>query len=106
LIDYWRKNKRDGKVVNISLDDLYVETTDNSDGVIFYQENDTLWGVLNELKADYRSVLVLRFFNSLPIEEIAIIMDRSEGAIRVLQHRALKAVRRRMPFKGNRDEEI
>jgi RNA polymerase sigma-70 factor (ECF subfamily) len=106
LIDHWRKKKKDGRVVDLPLDDLYGETTDSGDRVIRYQENETLRRALNELKADYRSVLVLRFINGLTILEIASIMGRSEGAIRVLQHRALLAVRRKMPFEGSWDEEI
>lgn len=40
-----------------------------------------------------RQVLVLRFIESLPYSEIADIMGKSMGAIRVLQHRALNNLR-------------
>jgi RNA polymerase sigma-70 factor (ECF subfamily) len=36
---------------------------------------------------------VLRFVNALSHAEVAEIMGRSEGAVRVLQHRALNALR-------------
>jgi RNA polymerase sigma-70 factor, ECF subfamily len=45
------------------------------------------------LRDEYRMVLVLRFLSELSPEETAHTMGRSEGAIRVLQHRALVAVR-------------
>lgn len=40
--------------------------------------------------------LVLRFVNELSAREIGALMGRSEGAVRVLIHRALAAVRERL----------
>lgn len=45
---------------------------------------------LAELSADRRQVLVLRFVDGLAAREIGAVLGRSEGAIRVLQHRALR----------------
>jgi DNA-directed RNA polymerase specialized sigma24 family protein len=45
-----------------------------------------------------------RFINELPIAKIASIMDRSEGAVRVLQHRALGAARKLLVEQGEWDE--
>jgi RNA polymerase sigma-70 factor (ECF subfamily) len=49
--------------------------------------------VLSKLRTDYQSVLTLRFISELSPEETAQVMKRSVGAIRVLQHRALNALR-------------
>jgi RNA polymerase sigma-70 factor, ECF subfamily len=45
---------------------------------------------LASLSDDRRQVLVLRFVDGLSAREIGTILDRSEGAVRVLQHRALR----------------
>ncbi len=58
-----------------------------------------LAGVLAGLKDDYRTVLVLRFISQLSPAETAMVMQRSPGAVRVLQHRALEAMRQRMTDK-------
>lgn len=50
------------------------------------------WKVIQGLPADRRRALVLRFVHELPTAEIAAILGRSEGAVRVLIHRALRAV--------------
>ena len=42
------------------------------------------------LPEDRRQVLVLRFVDGLSAREIAAVLERSEGAVRVLQHRALR----------------
>jgi RNA polymerase sigma-70 factor (ECF subfamily) len=58
-----------------------------------------LAGVLSELKDEYRTVLVLRFLNQLSPAETAVVMLRSPGAVRVLQHRALEAARQTLTKK-------
>jgi RNA polymerase sigma-70 factor (ECF subfamily) len=42
---------------------------------------------------DRRQVLVLRFVDGLSSHEIGAVLDRSPGAVRVLQHRALRDMR-------------
>ncbi|MBN2548412.1 MAG: RNA polymerase sigma factor [Anaerolineales bacterium] len=50
--------------------------------------------MLKRLSQDYRTVLSLRFLAGLTPEETAQAMERSAGAVRVLQHRALTALRK------------
>jgi RNA polymerase sigma-70 factor (ECF subfamily) len=52
-----------------------------------------LAGALARLPADYRSVLTLRHLEGLDFAEVAVRLDRSPGAARVLWARALKALR-------------
>lgn len=42
------------------------------------------------LPEDRRQVILLRFVDGLSIREIGEVLDRSAGAVRVLQHRALR----------------
>lgn len=51
---------------------------------------------LARLPEDYRTVLLLRVFEELPAEEVAQRMGRSAGAVRMLQMRALTALRQEM----------
>jgi RNA polymerase sigma-70 factor (ECF subfamily) len=51
---------------------------------------------LARLPADYQTVLLLRIFEGLPAEEVAQRMNRSAGAVRMLQLRALTALREEM----------
>ena len=52
--------------------------------------------MLARLPEDYRTVLLLRIFEGLPAEEVAQRMNRSAGAVRMLQLRALTALRAEM----------
>lgn len=51
---------------------------------------------LGRLTEDQQQVIVLRFFQGLSHQETAAVMGRRSGAVRVLQDRALKALRRHM----------
>ena len=42
------------------------------------------------LPEDRRQVLVLRFVDGLTAREIGTVLDRSEGAVRVLLHRVVR----------------
>lgn len=55
---------------------------------------------LARLPEDYQSVLILRIFEELPAEEVAERMGRSAGAVRMLQMRALVALREEMAEEG------
>lgn len=48
---------------------------------------------LDQLRDDYRTVLILRFISGLTAEETGAVMGRTTTAVRVLQHRALAALR-------------
>ena len=45
-------------------------------------------------RSDRRQALILRFVDEMSTAEIAGVLGRSEGAVRVLVHRALRAVAR------------
>jgi len=50
------------------------------------------------LKQEYQDVLILRFIEDLSIREVAAALGKSEGSVKVTQHRAVKAIR---TFLGN-----
>ncbi len=51
---------------------------------------------LDCLKDEYREVIILRYINDLTVFEVAKTLDKSETNVRVILHRALKALRKEM----------
>jgi RNA polymerase sigma-70 factor, ECF subfamily len=49
---------------------------------------------LFELKDEYREVLVLKYVDELSISEIAKILNKNQGNVRVLIYRAIKALKK------------
>ncbi len=52
------------------------------------------WAAVGRLPGDRRRAIVLRFVEEMSTAEIAGVLGRSEGAVRVLIHRALRTVAR------------
>jgi len=94
LVDRWRKQKTEIPTSGSPLDDFEDGFKSSQDHVQRASDAQVLWQVLHKLPEDYRVVLVYRFMNELSPREIARVMGKSEGAVRVLQHRALKVARK------------
>jgi RNA polymerase sigma-70 factor, ECF subfamily len=50
------------------------------------------WNAVSRLPEDRRRAVVLRFVDEMSTAEIAAVLGRSEGAVRVLLHRALRSI--------------
>jgi RNA polymerase sigma-70 factor (ECF subfamily) len=70
------------------------------DQIVALEEAKTLLQCLELLSDKYQEVIRLRIIMEMPTESAAKWMGKSEGATRVLLHRALKALRREL---GNRN---
>jgi RNA polymerase sigma-70 factor, ECF subfamily len=104
MVDYYRVH---GKRKEISLEDVMDKNMGDSemgntdiaknidDKIDMSQIKDTL-AEMSQTHPDYADVLVLYYVEDIPMTEIAHIMDRSEGAVRVLVHRALKELQSRI----------
>lgn len=80
----------------VSLDAVVGHASDAGDPVAAAErghDRARLRSALDALPPDQREVLVWRFFADLTPAETAALMGRSNGAVRVLQHRALAALR-------------
>ena len=55
-----------------------------------------LLALIDQLPDDRRQVILLRFVDELTAREIGVVLDRSEGAVRVLLHRALRELAGRL----------
>ncbi|MCA1668822.1 MAG: RNA polymerase sigma factor [Thermomicrobia bacterium] len=61
--------------------------------VVACERGDNLHARIRALPANQREALTLRYFGALPIAEIAVLLDRSDGAVKLLIHRALTTLR-------------
>jgi len=68
------------------------DPTDIEGSIIVRDEAAAAWRAVERLPDDRRRAIVLRFVHEMTTEEIAEVLDRSEGAVRVLLHRALRSV--------------
>ncbi|OGY56741.1 MAG: hypothetical protein A2Y84_01490 [Candidatus Colwellbacteria bacterium RBG_13_48_8] len=52
-----------------------------------------LLGAIKDLKEIEQDVLIMRFVEDMPHREIARAVEKSESAVKVIQHRALKKLK-------------
>jgi RNA polymerase sigma-70 factor (ECF subfamily) len=91
-------HRHNGKAAHVSLEDV---TTFEQDGrrdmahrVDRRLQADCLAAALHHLTEEQRQVILLRFMEDYRNGQVARILDKSEGAVKALQHRALKSLRR------------
>ncbi len=90
MIDHYRTRKE-----FVSLDDavsLPAKDQDVDDQIQSRFELQAMRDALQFLTEEQQQVLVLKFISGLDTREIAKYMNKSEGAIRALQMRALQAL--------------
>jgi RNA polymerase sigma-70 factor (ECF subfamily) len=69
---------------------------DPAAAVLSRLEAERAWQAVQALPEDRRLALQLRLVHELSAREIGLLMGRSEGAVRVLIHRALRSVRQQL----------
>ena len=80
----------------VPLDDyiqLPQKTLQPEASVVDNQELENLLRTIRRLPADRQQLLILKFVEGLSNAEVAVIMRRSEGAIKSLYHRTLLSLR-------------
>lgn len=95
IIDHYRKNK-DRETVSLDADNaiqIIDENQNISKSLDAKADILVLESKLPELKDEYREIIILRFINELSVKEIADILEKPRGGVRVLIFRALKALR-------------
>jgi RNA polymerase sigma-70 factor, ECF subfamily len=72
------------------------DTTDPADIAVAMDRDAEVRAAVAALPADQRQAVLMRFGGEMRNREIAEIMGRSEGAVKLLTFRALTALRRRL----------
>ena len=84
-IDFIRKNRKYNNMTDIDL----IDETGEYDK---YTDMD-LRRALEELPIEYKSIIILRFFEDLKIEEVAIILDENVNTVKTRLYTALKKLK-------------
>ena len=97
LIDRGRKKKP--KIERLDLEEITIEDIpDNSENRLQErmrkETEEELHASIDTLSSDQKDVIILRFIDGLPTKEIAQVLQRSEVAVRQLQSKGLKALRK------------
>ena len=92
VVDHYRRG-----VPQVSIEDISPEMLGADDSLLDSIDEkvrwDSLLGAIKTLGAVEQDILIMRFVEDLPHKEIAEAVGRSEGAVKVIQHRALRKLK-------------
>jgi RNA polymerase sigma-70 factor (ECF subfamily) len=91
-VDYWRQQQRRKEVV--LLDSMPATAPLPEDVVVARSEWDAAVDLIAQLTNDQRDVIILRFIEEMSLAEVADTLDKTVGAVKALQHRALASLAR------------
>jgi RNA polymerase sigma-70 factor (ECF subfamily) len=93
--------RRESKTAHWTLDERLVAEGDSpSTAVEKLQTQQQLRVAIGQLTPDQQQVILLRFGEGLRIAEVSQLMGKSEGAVKIMQHRAIKRLRKLLEAKG------
>ena len=94
LVDAWRRAQRRPAVPTGDPSEVAARSVPGPGADQPVLQRAAVEEILSLLTTDQRAVLVLRVLHQFSVAETATIIGKREGAVRVLQHRALHALRR------------
>ena len=100
VIDFYRKKSR--TEISIDPNDALLakieDKTNLNEGLSLDSDMIEVKKALSQLKDDYQNIIIWHYLDDFSAKEISQILGKPEGSIRVLIHRALKALKKDMPL--------
>jgi RNA polymerase sigma-70 factor (ECF subfamily) len=97
LFDHLKSSRFRLEVATADMRDADRATAGPEDAVLQSLTNAELLAVVQQLSADQRDCVVLRFLHGLSVAETAAAMGKKDGAIKALQHRAVRRLGTLLP---------
>lgn len=94
LVANWHRDNQRNKEVPLEDREMPVNNSAHPEHeLVQSQERERLLAAIRKLPEDRQQLIILKFVEHLSNFEVAVIMGRSEGAIKSLYHRTLTALR-------------
>ena len=96
VIDHYRSSSKDKAQLNV--EDVAELISDDSEPLDKSVDKKLALGkiaqALKELKDIEQDVIIMRFVDDLPHEEVARVLEKSEGAVKLIQYRAIQSLKK------------
>ena len=93
VVDHYRAKKNDTSLEKMNPEYFVAPATAQFD-LATKLEIEKVRVAIGRLKPDYQDVVILRFIEDLPLKEAAEAMEKTEGAVKLMQHRAVKELQK------------
>ncbi|MEK7520479.1 MAG: sigma-70 family RNA polymerase sigma factor, partial [Patescibacteria group bacterium] len=91
VIDHYRAAKPTTPLENVA--ELISSSVNHEERADSRLKIQSVYEALKQLSGDHQDVIIMRFIEELSPGEIAKALGKTEGAVRVMQHRALSALK-------------
>ena len=95
VIDFYRQ-KSQTKIISAEYQEITDPRVNLEEKAVFNSDLEIIRQTLTNLKEDYQTVIIWHYLDDLSIPEIAKNLNKSEEAVRVTLHRALKSLREKI----------
>lgn len=93
VIDHYRAARHETSLENIDPEYFIAPASAQFDlGLKLEVEN--VRHAIQKLKPDYQDVILMRFVEDISLKETANILKKTEGAVKLMQHRAIKELKK------------
>ena len=100
VVDHFRRRRKERE---LPLDERLVSSDDDPEMVADISlTSELLRRAVNRLTHDQSQVIILKFVEGMSNGDVADILDKTEGAVKSLQYRALAALRRQLEAEQKR----
>jgi RNA polymerase sigma-70 factor (ECF subfamily) len=93
IVDHYRAKKNETSLEKMDPEYFVVPATVHFD-LSLKLEVEKVRTAIAKLKPEYQDVVILRFIEDLPLKEVAAAVDKTEGAVKLMQHRAIKELKK------------
>ena len=95
VIDHYRARKENVSLETIEIDQLGFSSSSQA-SLSLKLDLEKVMSAIQKLKQDYQDVIIFRFVEELSLKETAEAMKKTEGAVKLMQHRAIGELKKMM----------
>lgn len=92
IVDFYRRQPE--HALEMSEDNISVDPNDSETHLERQMQVAQAYAALQQLTPLQQQIIVLRFLEEMSLEEVAHVVNRTVGAVKALQHRAINSLRR------------
>jgi RNA polymerase sigma-70 factor (ECF subfamily) len=93
VVDHYRERGRTKTVADDYFPKMVDTKTNLHESAVLASDLETVKKAIQNLKKEYQDVLIFHYLEDMPIGEIATILNKPEGTIRVMIHRGLQSLK-------------
>lgn len=104
VIDRHRKSEREPEAVDLAAAATIPDVVAVEEEVLGLLDGETIREALRELTDEQATVITMRFIWDMSLKDVAESLGKSEGAVKAMQHRAVRSLAALLGRKSDEDE--